>query len=64
MTLHPQARGLLDLEQMRWFLDCYGRSGTALEDPGISPLRAAVLDDGRAAVAESGAALRAAFGTL
>jgi acetyl esterase len=113
---------LLDREQMRWFLDCYGRSGTPLDDPGISPLRApdlydgtlrglapalvitagydplrdegaayaaalraaggevahtnyggmihaffglgALLDDGRAALAEAGAALRAAFGTL
>jgi acetyl esterase len=113
---------LLDREQMRWFLDCYGRSGTPLDDPGISPLRApdlhdgtlrglapalvitaeydplrdegaayavalraagvevahtnyggmihaffglgALFDDGRAALAEAGAALRAAFGTL
>lgn len=37
---------LLDLEQMRWFLDCYGRGGAALDDPAISPLRAADLRDG------------------
>ncbi|MDQ1533673.1 MAG: acetyl esterase [Actinomycetota bacterium] len=113
---------LLDLEQMRWFFDCYGRGGAALDDPTIAPLRAAdlydgrlrglapalvitagydplrdegeayavalraagvevvhmrydgmihaffglgaVFDDGRAAVVQSGAALRAAFGTL
>jgi hypothetical protein len=40
MTLHPQARVVLDR-----------RGGAA-------------LDDGRAAVVEAGAALRAAFGTL
>ncbi|HVE19206.1 MAG TPA: alpha/beta hydrolase fold domain-containing protein, partial [Ilumatobacteraceae bacterium] len=37
---------LLDTDQMRWFLDCYGRGGTALEDPAISPLRARDLRDG------------------
>lgn len=37
---------LLDTDQMRWFLDCYGRGGTALEDPAISPLRAPDLRDG------------------
>jgi acetyl esterase len=31
---------------MRWFFDCYGRGGAALDDPAISPLRAADLRDG------------------
>jgi acetyl esterase len=37
---------LLDLDQMRWFFDCYTRSGADIEDPSISPLRAADLRNG------------------
>ena len=37
---------LLDTEQVRWFFDCYGRGGAALDDHAISPLRALDLRDG------------------
>jgi acetyl esterase len=39
---------LLDLDQMRWFFDCYTRAGSDSEDPSISPLRAAELRSGAA----------------
>lgn len=34
---------LLDSEQMRWFFDCYTRSGSALDDPTVSPLQTALV---------------------
>jgi acetyl esterase len=37
---------LLDLEQMRWFFDCYTRGGAHPEDPDVSPLQAADLRTG------------------